>query len=221
MSAESSNQTQCTIAFQQSRSPSIYYIFRILPEDIQNLSYPAEEISIQTKYFEMKISTLLLSLAFLTATSYADEFPNPCKRSEIPSGTRLLVRIAAQRPQTQISAKFAASVSVSLECEQHIGAASTHSVFTFLTSVRQVKARDRPCNDDEICYCQIPTSLDGDCGRVINGYNGYETKQWEHNCENYKAYMACKEKTKGYCSADRPWDWDIPCQGYQLKYGMC
>jgi hypothetical protein len=65
---------------------------------------------------------LLLSLAFLTATSYADEFPNPCKRSDIPSGPRPPIRVAAQRAKTQISAKFAASVSVSLECEQHIGA---------------------------------------------------------------------------------------------------
>lgn len=37
---------------------------------------------------------------------------------------------------------------------------------------------------------------------MINGYNGFQAKQWEHSCENYKKYMACIEKTKDYCSPE-------------------
>ena len=71
----------------------------------------------------------LLPLAFLTATSYADEFPNPCKRSDIQSGPSPPIRVAARSAKMQISAKFAAVVSVPLECEQQIGASARYAFY--------------------------------------------------------------------------------------------
>ena len=58
----------------------------------------------------MKTPFFLLSLAFLTAISHAEEFPNPCKRSDMLSGSRVPVRVIAPSKDFQISAKFAAIV---------------------------------------------------------------------------------------------------------------
>ena len=79
----------------------------------------------------------------------------------------------------------------------------------------------KPCKDVEFCYCMVPPPLDRECGPVINGYNGYETKQWEHNCKNYQEYIVCIEKTKDYCSPDRPRNWDMDCSSLGVRLGRC
>ena len=66
--------------------------------------------SLFTKDLTMKIALFLLPLAFLTATSDAEEFPNPCKRSDMLSGSRVPERVVAPGRDLQISAKFAAVV---------------------------------------------------------------------------------------------------------------
>jgi hypothetical protein len=93
------------------------------------------------KHLEMRISMFLLPLAFLTATSYADEFPNPCKRSEMQSGPRPPARVVAQRAKMQISAKFTASVSELLGCEHQIGA--SYIFFFFLSNSSDIDQRER------------------------------------------------------------------------------
>jgi hypothetical protein len=94
-------------------------------------------------------------------------------------------------------------------------------------SIKTRKVAGKPCKDDEFCYCVLPPNLEDECGPTINGYNGYKTKQWEHNCENYKKYMACIEKTKDYCSPERPWTWrelwpgHQPCPWFEAIFYPC
>jgi len=51
------------------------------------------------------------------------------------------------------------------------------------------------------CYCVVPIGLYRECNPLITGYNNGRI---EHSCENFQRYAACAEKSKAYCTPDRP-----------------
>ena len=59
------------------------------------------------KDFGMRASWFLFTLAFLAVISNADEFTNPCKRSDFSSGSSVTMRAAAHSHKLLISSKFA------------------------------------------------------------------------------------------------------------------
>lgn len=61
------------------------------------------------------------ALAFLLVNSAAEEFPNPCKRSDLIPATEVNIRAAADTSDLQISSKFALlAVSTSFAYELQI-----------------------------------------------------------------------------------------------------
>lgn len=60
------------------------------------------------KQINMKLSMFSVPLALLTATSCADEFPNPCKRSDMASSAVTPIRAVGYGGSRQVGSMFAA-----------------------------------------------------------------------------------------------------------------